>query len=210
MKQPVTLATGVVPILLAAFVQFGMAITPVAAAEDAGGPAMDVIGFARAPVGFVAFCTRYPTDCAADKEPRRIVLTSQSIAELDRVNRLVNGRVQPVTDLALYGKTEYWAYPVDKGDCEDYVLLKRKMLIQTGWPASALLITVVRDQADEGHAVLTVVSDKGDYILDNQRDGVLPWRATVYDYIKRQSQTDPKAWVFVGTAKAGVGVASTR
>jgi len=27
------------------------------------------------------------------------------------------------------------------GDCEDYVLLKRKMLIDAGWPREALLIT---------------------------------------------------------------------
>jgi predicted transglutaminase-like cysteine proteinase len=210
MKQAGTNAKGAALLMLAALAQFSMPAAPVAAGEPSEGAAMDIIGFARAPVGFISFCTRHPIDCIADKEPRRIVLTSRSLAELDRVNRLVNTRVQPVTDLALYGKAEYWAYPVDKGDCEDYVLLKRKMLIDAGWPASSLLVTVVRDQADEGHAVLTVVSDRGDYILDNQRDGVLPWRATAYDYIKRQSQTDPKAWVFVGTAKAAVGVASTR
>ena len=42
------------------------------------------------------------------------------------------------------------------------------MLIQAGWPRQALLITVVRDKKGEGHAVLTVKTDKGEFILDNQ------------------------------------------
>jgi hypothetical protein len=50
-----------------------------------------------------------------------------------------------------------WSYPDDGyGDCEDYVLLKRRMLTQSGWPREALLVTVVRNEKDEGHAVLTV------------------------------------------------------
>jgi predicted transglutaminase-like cysteine proteinase len=39
-------------------------------------------------------------------------------------------------------------------DCEDYVLLKRRMLMQAGWPREALLVTVVRDKKGDGHAVL--------------------------------------------------------
>ena len=37
-----------------------------------------------------------------------------------------------------------------------------------GWPESKLLITVVRDENNEGHAVLTVRTDEGDFILDNR------------------------------------------
>ena len=53
------------------------------------------------------------------------------------------------------------------GDCEDYVLLKRKMLMQAGWPRQALLITVVRDEQGDGHAVLTVKTDKGDIACEH-------------------------------------------
>ena len=71
------------------------------------------------------------------------------------MNTAVNTSVQPVTDLELYGKVEVWTYPTaNKGDCEDYVLLKRRMLIERGCPESTLLITVVRDENNEGHAVL--------------------------------------------------------
>ncbi len=35
--------------------------------------------------------------------------------------------------------------------------------MQAGWPREALLITVVRDKKGDGHAVLTVKTDKGDF-----------------------------------------------
>ena len=85
------------------------------------------------------------------------------------------------------------AYPDDGyGDCEDYVLQKRRMLIQAGWPREALLITVVRDRKDEGHAMLTVKTDKGEFILDNQTDEILPWTDTGYRFVKRQVAVRPE------------------
>jgi predicted transglutaminase-like cysteine proteinase len=103
--------------------------------------------------------------------------------------------VQPVTDQELYGKVEYWTYPTDKGDCEDYVLLKRKLLMERGWPESTLLITVVRDENNEGHAVLTVRTDAGDLILDNKRPAIMHYNETPYTFIKRQSEGNPLVWI---------------
>jgi hypothetical protein len=104
-----------------------------------------------------------------------------------------------MTDLEQWGVVERWSYPdTGKGDCEDYVLLKRRMLIQAGWPREALLITVVRDKKGDGHAVLTVKTDKGEFILDNQEEKVLPWFDTGYRFVKRQSQSDPNLWVALG------------
>ena len=84
------------------------------------------------------------------------------------------------------------------GDCEDYVLLKRRMLVQVGWPRETLLVTVVRDEKGEGHAVLTVITDEGDYVLDNQNKDILIWSDTGYRFIKRQSQSNPNVWVALG------------
>jgi hypothetical protein len=81
------------------------------------------------------------------------------------------------------------------GDCEDYVLLKRHIFIQSAWPREALLVTVVRDKDEEGHAVLTVITDKGDYVLDNQTEDILLWSETGYRFVKRQSQSNPNLWV---------------
>ena len=94
--------------------------------------------------------------------------------DLVRVNRWVNETIKPMTDMDHWGVIEKWSLPTDGyGDCEDYVLLKRKMLIDAGWPREALLITVVRDKKGEGHAVLTVKTDKGEFVLDNQNENVL-------------------------------------
>jgi predicted transglutaminase-like cysteine proteinase len=103
--------------------------------------------------------------------------------------------VRPVSDQDLYRQAEVWTYPVDAGDCEDYVLLKKRYLEGFGIPAETLLITVVLDEAGEGHAVLMAHTDAGDYILDNRRDEVLRWNETRYRFLKRQSQADPKVWV---------------
>jgi len=105
----------------------------------------------------------------------------------------------------------FWNYPDDGyGDCEDYVLQKRKMLMQAGWPREALLITVVRDKNNDGHAVLTVKSDKGEYVLDNQTDDIVLWSDTGYRFVKRQSQSDPNQWVSLGDNRPAVATASAR
>ncbi len=63
-----------------------------------------------------------------------------------------------------------------------------------GFSASNLLITVVLQPNREGHAVLTVRTSQGDFILDNMRDEIRHWRDTEYVYIKRQSQTHAGRW----------------
>lgn len=181
------------------------------ATEIYGKPSMKVLGSARAPIGHAEFCSREPSECVrTGAKTARVALDSTRLSELIRINTLVNDAIAPVTDLDLYGTAERWVYPVNKGDCEDYVLLKRRMLMDAGWDASVLLITVVRDEKGDGHAVLTVSTDKGDLVLDNQREAVLVWQDTGYEYIKRQSQTDPKSWVFVGPARPETGVATAR
>jgi predicted transglutaminase-like cysteine proteinase len=107
----------------------------------------------------------------------------------------VNEKIVPVSDNDLYGKAEYWTVPADAGDCEDYLLLKKKYLEALGFPPEALLITVVLDEKSEGHAVLTVAADTGDFVLDNRRDEILRWSDTGYRFLKRQSPQNPTQWV---------------
>jgi predicted transglutaminase-like cysteine proteinase len=167
---------------------------------------------ARPPIGWVEFCEENARDCAGrPSAPRDVVLSAQAWKDLTRVNLWVNSHVKPMTDLDHYGVVEKWAYPDDGyGDCEDYVLQKRRMLMQAGWPREALLITVVRDKHGDGHAVLTVKSDKGEYILDNQIDEILLWSDTGYRFVKRQSQSDPNAWVALGEPRVAPSTASSR
>ncbi|MEZ5841099.1 MAG: transglutaminase-like cysteine peptidase [Hyphomicrobiales bacterium] len=162
-------------------------------------PAMEVTGSTSAPIGFVQFCKSHSSDCDARTSKPGIVRLSRSLwNELVAVNAYANAAVEPVTDMDLYHVAELWTYPDNgRGDCEDYVLLKQRLLLERGWPASALLITVVRDQRGDGHAVLTVRTDEGDFVLDNQEAEVLPWYGTEYRYIKRQSERNAKLWVSV-------------
>jgi predicted transglutaminase-like cysteine proteinase len=165
---------------------------------------------ARPPIGWIEFCNEHPKDCAAlPSQPRDIVLTPQAWRDLVRVNKWVNDTIKPLTDLEHWGVVERWSFPDDgKGDCEDYVLLKRRMLMQAGWPREALLITVVRDKKGEGHAVLTVRTDRGDFILDNQAEEVLLWSATGYRFVKRQSQGNPSHWVALEDARPAMSTAA--
>lgn len=154
---------------------------------------------ARAPIGWVDFCQRHAADCdLALSEPDRIRLTPAAWAQVLAVNMAVNAEITPVTDEDHWGVAESWDYPSDgKGDCEDYALLKRQRLIAAGLPRRALLMTVVLDEQRAGHAVLMVRTDRGDLILDNKRDAILPWTQTGYVYIKRESQT-AAGWVSLG------------
>ena len=152
------------------------------------------------PYGWVDFCRRYEGECGAGgASPVDINFSPKAALEIDRVNRWVNGHVQPVSDMDHWGLIDRWDYPVDgRGDCEDYALLKRKLLIEMGFPRQALLMTVVRDEAGEGHAILTLKTNKGEFVLDNLNDETRPWTASGYRFVKRQSQQDPDVWVMLG------------
>jgi predicted transglutaminase-like cysteine proteinase len=169
------------------------------AAPAAPGPSpfLGIFGETTAPIGWIDFCRRNAAECRSSPQaPRDAAVDRARWAELAQVNRSVNAAIAPATDREIYGVDEHWAYPTaGRGDCEDYALLKRRILIDRGWPESALLITVVRDHAGDGHAVLTVRTSEGDVVLDNVHDDVLPWHRTGYRFIKRQSQWAPNIWV---------------
>jgi predicted transglutaminase-like cysteine proteinase len=112
--------------------------------------------------------------------------------------------------MEMWGKEEVWSYPTSGfGDCEDYVLEKRRRLMKAGMPAGDLLITVVRQPNGDGHAVLTVRTSLGEFILDNLEPKVLAWTDTEYTYLKRQSQTNSGVWVTINDGRADA-VASVR
>lgn len=165
------------------------------------------------PYGWMDFCRRHADECRVAAEPAldADLGKPQAWRLLQRVNGWVNANIEPVTDMDHHGVADRWSYPDDgKGDCEDYVLLKRRMLINAGFPRQSLLITVVRDDQNEGHAVLTVKSSIGEIVLDNKRDAILPWAETGYRFVKRQSQTDPNVWVEVGPGAPTAVVAAAR
>jgi len=152
------------------------------------------------PIGWVQFCRDYTEYCnVPDLPAETVVLDQRNWHELLKINTAVNREIVPVTDQDHWGVPEHWDIPSDgQGDCEDYVLEKRRRLQAAGWPRQALLVTVVRDRSGDGHAVLTVVTDRGDFILDNQEQKVVLWADTGYKFVKRQSQESPNRWVGLG------------
>ena len=167
---------------------------------------MVVLGRTSQPIGHFNYCRQHPEDCVSNAaSPLAPVLTSEKWSQMIEINKHANISVTPATDMKLYSKEEYWTLPGKYGDCEDYVLLKRKLLIKRGWPVSSLLVTVVRQPSGEGHAVLTVRTSKADFVLDNLNSKILPWNKTEYQYLKRQSTMHSGRWSNIADTRNIVG-----
>lgn len=154
-------------------------------------------------------CERHPEECLQDpEEARRVVLTPAVWDLLHDVNSSVNGAITPMTDTLHHGVIDQWDFPTNGvGDCEDYQLLKRRFLINAGLPRRAMRMTVVIDELGEGHAVLTVRTDRGDFLLDNKTNAILRWDETTYTFVKRESGRTG-AWVSLGNAVPAPQVAA--
>lgn len=195
---------------------FGAAFAGLGEASEATLPKASyapVGGATSVPYGWVDFCGRRPEECSLGKlKPLDLRVTKTTWALLNRVNRQVNAAIEPMTNLAHWGTTlDHWDYPVDgKGDCKVYALYKRKLLVEAGFPRQALMMTVVKDLEGEGHAILTVKTDRGDFVLDNLAEDIRPWDATGYAYLKRQAQSDPNVWLDMGGERGAPSLAAAQ
>ena len=182
---------------------FALALAPAANAVDLAPNSMQIGSITSQPIGHYEFCQSHVSECdvkSADTPAPK--LTDYGWEMVRDINYHVNTTVVPMTDMEQYGREEVWAYPDSgAGDCEDYALEKRRELIQKGFPVSSLLITVVRKPDGEGHAVLTLRTASGDYVLDNLDNVVKLWSDTPYDYLKRQSARNSGQWVTIEKGK---------
>lgn len=194
---------GIIVKSVAAMGLAGTALVTVAATSVAG-PGVSSYAALGAetsvPYGWVDFCQRYNGECVEEgSAPRDISLDAAALRKIARVNNWVNKTIAPVTDNEHWATVDSWDYPTDgKGDCEDYALLKRRMLIEEGFPREALLLTVVKEKNGDGHSILTIRTNRGEFVLDNLTDEVKPWTKTPYRFVKRQSQENPNIWVAIG------------
>ena len=201
-------ATAIIRVAIPTAILFGAGV---AAAVASNAECYEPIGpsTSQPPIGWVQFCQTYSGICDTKPEPPRdVVLDERAWNGLKSINDWVNHNIKPETDTQHYGMIQWWRYPDDgAGACHSYALLKRRMLLQAGWPRQALLMTIVHEENGEGHAVLTVTTDRGDYILDNLTDDILLWSKTPYHYYKRQSQEDPNTWVWLGDSRQAMAAA---
>ena len=179
--------------LLTALVTLVCAVTSAAAAPR-------LVASDRAPPlpAWTIFCEQHASECMVDvAEPEIILLTNNSLEIIEAVNRNVNRSIAPRRDLDHWGKIDQWDLPIDgEGDCEDYQLLKRKLLVEAGLPRRAMRMTVVIDETGQGHAVLTIRTADGDLIFDNRADAVLRVHEVAYEFIKRES-SHAVEWLFL-------------
>ena len=186
--------------------------SPAAAQAPAGvlpeATALAETGPARPVPAWTALCEEIPAECTVDPgEPETLRLTRSAWQLIRSVNARVNAAVTPLTDELHWGTADLWGLPEDGfGDCEDYQLQKRRMLVAAGLPRRTLLMTVVVDEKGEGHAVLLVRTDRGDFVLDNKADAVRAWDRTGYVFVKRESATG--AWASLGNIASPVTTAN--
>lgn len=193
-------------ILVKAALAFSFLGSGIQAAEAGRDSIMTVGGRTSQPIGHYEYCQKMAGDCQlVSRNTRPVKLTQQRWSEMVRANARANSTVTPVTDLEYYGTEELWTLPKAYGDCEDYALMKRRELMALGWPPSALLVTVVRQPNGDGHAVLTVRTDRADYVLDNLNGRILPWNETEYTYLKRQAAAHSGRWESIRDTRSVVG-----
>ena len=159
-------------------------------------------GAVDAPPGFRDACRRYPWLCRGSAG--RAMTDEQLRALARQVNARVNRSVRQVDDQVHHGVPEFWSLPdAGGGDCEDLVLLKKKMLLDAGVAADRLSVAVVLDRAGENHTVLLVSLAAGDIVLDSLTGSVSPWSRTGYTFLARQLAGDKSRWGALASGRAG-------
>ncbi|MBZ9821447.1 transglutaminase-like cysteine peptidase [Mesorhizobium sp. CA4] len=130
--------------------------------------------------------------------------------KLSFVNSSINRLIAYKSDMAVYGKLDYWAKPSEilehrAGDCEDFAILKMAALLRAGIPAQSMSLVVLQDRRRKFfHAVLSVSTGSGAFILDSlgnavMRDSDLP------DYVPLYSFSTDRAWIH--GSKSGAQIA---
>lgn len=154
-----------------------------------GGPAM-ADGSVPVPRGFKLMCMDFPAECRGGGA-KEVKYNSTLAALLQKVNADVNRRIKPIKNEVI----DVWSINVTSGDCEDYVLAKRRALISAGVAASALSIVYVKRNGG-GHAILAVHTDKGSFALDNMSRRIKPLTDTGYKLVS-MSGPNPMVWTRV-------------
>jgi len=105
-----------------------------------------------------------------------------------KVNSQVNNEIFFALDIDQYNREEFWALPVSGfGDCEDIALEKRSRLVELGYPIPAMRIAIVsHKRLLHSHALLSIETNKGTFLLNTFTDKVLPWTHTPYNFESRE------------------------
>jgi predicted transglutaminase-like cysteine proteinase len=120
-----------------------------------------------------------------------VALSEGLYRELAEINERVNHGIRPRADRP---KDDGWTVGGAIGDCEDYALTKKRLLIRAGWPSSAALLALGNVRSGEDHAVLIVRTTWGALVLDNLSDEIRPWNVAKPRLRMVQSPIDTWRW----------------
>lgn len=145
-----------------------------------------------APLGFQIFCLKNPKECKSSST-KKVAYSSDLMRVASQINRKVNRYIRPRNDRG----RDIWTLNARVGDCEEYILSKRSKLIKAGVPSGALRIATARTRTGEGHAVLIIRTNKGDFVLDNRTNTIKSWKHTDLRFIAI-SGSNPRKWKKIG------------
>lgn len=155
---------------------------------------MPILGRAATPIGYLQYCLANRDDCKR-RDAHKVVENAQNIAIINSVQTSVNRMVRPVSDDRNFSKKDFWTVVKNgRGDCEDYSLTKRQLLIKAGFAPSSLLLATALNQHGEPHVVLVVRTEKQDYVLDNLYENVQEWQYMPYKWLAIQDAHNPLHW----------------
>lgn len=146
------------------------------------------VAASKAPLGYQLMCLKSPQECKGGG-PASVKATEDVLRMLKRVNAQVNRAITPRNDRG----ADVWTASASSGDCEDYVLAKRRALMKAGFSASALRIAYVKTRRGEGHAILVVKTSRGDLVLDNLTSAIKPLSQSGYRIVS-MSGANPMNW----------------
>ena len=158
---------------------------------------------ALAPTAFSVFCVKNPPDCRRYRDGKKQA-DRRNLHELTKVNALVNAHIKPQSKGTGPGH-DVWQLAPERGDCNDYAVTKRHVLMMLGWSSEALRLAVVLNNRGEGHLVVMIPSRAGNLVLDNLTSEIRPMQQTGYRLVKLQAGHDPQRWLApVGAQHGGM------
>ena len=117
-------------------------------------------------------------------------MNSHSVAE--RINSDVNASVTWMSDSEQYDTPEYWVEAGTIGDCEDYALRKRELLLKAVFARKDLHLACCWVETGDYHCVLLCNTSKGWFVLDNRYPFPTPPKQLPYKWDKALDEVDGK------------------
>jgi predicted transglutaminase-like cysteine proteinase len=150
-----------------------------------------------------------PSITLSSQPPRGVVLDDETMGLLRHVNTAIN-RAIVYRASSNNDAVNLWRLPLEEstsdrpsGDCKDYVLEKRRVLMEQGVPGDALAIALAETFQGEQHAVLLVSTDHGELVLDSLTDRIKPWNKSGLRWIARQAPGRTFTWVDISDTARG-------